>query len=225
MRRTTLLLLLILAQSALAADTIRVAAAANFKPTLQAMSQAFMLENGYRLKFSSASTGVLSSQVLHGAPFDLLFAADQASTELIADAGIGEQPFCYALGQLSLVGDAAGLSDLADPALSLAIPNPAAAPYGRAAMQVLERPEFRDGASRKLVRGNNAIQAFQFWHSGSVNLALIPRSLAPAQATDVPRQWHSPLAQYAMVLKPSTAVDSYLKWLEQPRVQQQVAAA
>jgi molybdate transport system substrate-binding protein len=225
LRRTTLLFLLMLAQPYVAAETLRVAVAANFKPTLQTISQLFTTETGYELSFSGASTGVLSSQILHGAPFDLLFAADRASTELIAESGIGQQPFCYALGQLSLAGGDAGLAALTDPTLSLAIANPAAAPYGRAATQVLARPEFREAAKRKLVRGNNAVQAYQFWHSGSVNLALIPRSLAPADATDIPPQWHSPLEQYAIVLRPSAGIDSYLQWLERPKVQQQLAAA
>lgn len=224
MRRSTLLLLMII-QPAIAAETLRVAVAANFKPTLQVISQQFMVATGHTVSLSAASTGVLSSQILHGAPFDILFAADRASTKLIAESGIGQQPFCYALGQLSLVGGNAELADLADPSLSLAIANPAAAPYGRAAMQVLERVEFRDAADRKLVRGNNAVQAYQFWHSGSVNLALVPRSLAPVQAVDVPTHWHSPLEQWAIVLKPSATADSYLQWLERSGVKEQINKA
>ncbi len=85
-------------------------------------------------------------------------------------------------------------------------------------MEVLARPGFSGGATRKLVRGNNVAQALQFWRSGAVDLALLPRALAPAAATPVPQDWHAPIEQYALVVRPGAAVDAYLAWLRSDTV-------
>ncbi len=219
MRCVALLLLLqILAGPTWAGDILRVAVASNFKPTLEKINTRFEAETGIEVVVSSASTGVLYSQVLHGAPFDLFFAADRRTPErLYADRVVEDAPFCYALGTLVLAGGDGSLAQLADPERSLAIANPATAPYGSAAMEVLAREEFRAGASRKLVRGNNVAQAYQFWHGGTVDLALVASALAP-DATAVPSAWHRPLDQYVAVLQRSAAASAYLKWIRSDTV-------
>ena len=85
-------------------------------------------------------------------------------------------------------------------------------------MQVLAREEFYAGDTRKLVRGSNVIQAYQFWHSGAVNLALLPRALVPSGATPVPRDWHQPLDQHVVALSSDPAVDAYLNWIRSDNV-------
>lgn len=218
--RTVALLLMLLATVVRAGEPIRVAVATNFKPTLENISQQFQDETGIRVTLSGASTGVLATQIAYGAPFDLFFAADR-ETPLKIRALItndSNDSFCYARGSLVLGGGAGTLSALAQPDLSLAIANPATAPYGRAAMEVLARPEFKAGAARKLVRGNNVAQAYQFWVSGAVDLALLPRSLAPLNAIPIPKAWHAPIEQYAVVLRHRPAVDAYLKWVRSDTV-------
>ena len=213
------LLLLLIATPAQTNEPIRVAVAANFKPTLEIISTRFEANTGQRVTLSSASTGVLYSQILYGAPFHLLFAADSKAPAQLTAAGITESsPFCYALGSLVLAGGNGNLAELANSQLSLAIANPVTAPYGNAAMQVLAREEFAAGNTRKLVRGNNVVQAYQFWHSGAVKLALLPRSLLPDSGTLIPRDWHLPLEQHAVVLKRNAAVDAYLNWVRSDTV-------
>jgi molybdate transport system substrate-binding protein len=221
------LLLMLLATSLRAGEPVRIAVAANFKPTLESISRRFQDRTGIRVTLSSASTGVLATQIEHGAPFDLFFAADRETPGRIRALLTDESsdPFCYARGSLVLGGSAGTLSALAQPELSLAIANPATAPYGRAAMEVLARPEFQAGAERKLVRGNNVAQAYQFWDIGAVDLALLPRSLAPVNATPIPQAWHAPLDHYAVVLRHSTAVDAYLKWVRSDTVRDLITQA
>jgi molybdate transport system substrate-binding protein len=221
--RYTLLLLLALATPGHSADPIRVAVAANFRGTLEQINQQFQRETGHAIVLSSASTGVLYSQITHGAPFDIFFAADKDSVIKLAATAANRdtgRPFCYALGRLVLGGGNGMLDQLKDPANSLAIANPATAPYGAAAMAVLERAEFSPGTGRKLVRGANAVQAYQFWHSGAVDLALLPMVLAPG-ATPIPASWHPMLEQFAIALTPAgshPALDSYLNWIRSDTV-------
>lgn len=220
-----LLGLLPLAIHAAEPAVLRIAVAANFKPTLTAISADFETETGIELRISSASTGVLANQLAHGAPYDLFFAADQASPRWLHERDperFGE-PFCYARGELVLAGSDR-LSALADPAFSLAIANPRTAPYGKAAAAVLARSDFAAGQGRKLVRGNNALQAFQFWHTGAVQMALLPRALAP-KGIAVPADWHPSLDQHALVAKPSAAASAYLAWLKSDTVRALISQA
>jgi molybdate transport system substrate-binding protein len=214
------LLLTLVTCAASGAEPIRVAVAANFKSTLSQISDQFQRDTGYQVVLSSGSTGALYSQIIHGAPFDLFFAADRdAAARLHADRR-GGTPFCYASGELVLAGGNGELAQLADPRLSLAIANPVTAPYGTAAMTVLARAEFAGGQGRKLVRGTNVVQALQFWRSGATDLALLPKVLAPT-ATAIPDQWYPPIEQHAIVLRVQDgppAIDAYLNWIRSDRV-------
>ncbi len=230
--RTTLTILFLALASGAYAERLRVAVAANFKPTLAALTPEFEAQTGHRVVLSSASSGVLATQLLKGAPFDVFFSADEhAPRRVQRERALPDTHLaCYALGQLALTGDAPTLSQLSNPALSLAIANPATAPYGRAAMTVLARDEFASGGGRKLVRGNNAVQAYQFRHSGAVDLALVPLSLVlPPHADNpfipVPAHWHTPIAQYSLVLTRSAAADAYMAWLRSDTVQAQLRNA
>ncbi len=228
--RHLLLLLLLLSGPGSGAEPVRVAVAANFRATLEQINRIFSEQTGYRVVLSSASTGVLVNQIMHGAPFDVFFSADRESAYTLAAAADGAtagEPFCYAVGTLVLAGGSGRLSQLNDPALSLAIANPATAPYGAAAMAVLNRAEFSRGTARKLVRGANAIQAYQFWHSGAADLALLPGALAP-EATPIPADWHRPLQQFALALRPVAghpALGSYLNWIRSDTVRALISDA
>jgi molybdate transport system substrate-binding protein len=227
MRRTVLILLLFVSPL-VSAETVRIAVAANFKWTLEQISKQFEAETGQRVTLSSASTGVLYSQIRYGAPFDLFFAADRATPEKLAAAmqdTAGSATFCYARGSLVLAGGDGRLAQLSNPLLSLAIANPVTAPYGRAAMQVLAREEFKSGNQRKMVRGNNVVQTYQFWHSGAIELALLPRALVPDGATPVPLEWHQPLEQHAVILNRNSAVDAYLNWIRSDNVRSLITDA
>jgi molybdate transport system substrate-binding protein len=228
--RLIALLLLLTASQSWGAEAIRIAVAANFRHTLEQINRPFQLETGYKVTLSSGSTGVLYSQISHGAPFDLFFAADRSSIDRLKASPRGESagvPFCYARGALVLAGGNGELAQLANPALSLAIANPATAPYGVAAMEVLARAEFGPGSSRKLVRGTNVVQTYQFWHSGAVDLALLPRALAPT-ATPIPAEWYRDIEQYALALTASAdkpALTAYLNWIRSDTVRTLITAA
>ncbi|MCB1690911.1 MAG: molybdate ABC transporter substrate-binding protein [Halioglobus sp.] len=218
--RILTVLLLLLASPLSIGESISIAVAANFKPTLEKITEPFLANTNIFVTFSAASTGVLATQILHGAQYDMFFAADEETPQKVvsAKALASTDAFCYARGSLVLAGGKDGLSSLAQPGLSLAIANPATAPYGRAAMEVLARPEFSAGEGRKLVKGNSVAQALQFWQSGAVDMALLPRALKAAGATPVPLDWYQPVAQYAVVLTHSPAVDEYLQWLRSDTV-------
>jgi len=194
------------------AETLNVATATNFRNTLTTIAEGFESGSGHRLKISSASTGVIYSQLLHGAPYDVFLAADAERPRLLEERGltVAGSRFTYARGELVLAvapgpgggpggGPDAGLAALlAAPGLTIAIANPDHAPYGRAAAAVLEH--YPVAADARLLRAANVGQAYQMWYSGGAELALVASSLAPATFLRIPRQIYKPIEQQAVVL-------------------------
>ena len=202
----TIMLLVLLASPA-AGDTVRVAVAANFRSTLAVLAQDFEAQNRHRLKISSASSGVIYNQLLNGAPFDLFLAADERHPRLLEEQGLilpGSR-HTYARGVL-VVAYQAGFRQLAKqglhqllshPGLRVAIANPLHAPYGRAAAQVLAT--LPEQADRRLLRAANVSQAFQMWHSGNVDVALVAAAFQPAYFLQVPGALYQPLVQQLVI--------------------------
>jgi molybdate transport system substrate-binding protein len=205
-RFLVLLALIALCLPATGADPLRLAVAANFRATAEELGKRYRQATGTDVTISSAATGVLYSQLRHGAPFDLFLAADSQRPRLLGESGdgIAASRRCYARGRLVLLGDAPLLARLAEPGRSVAIANPETAPYGIAAAEVLARPPYA-GVQRRLVRGASVLQAYQFYASGAVDLALVARSLVPAgeSVTLVPAAWHAPIEQHAIVIAAS----------------------
>ena len=232
-----LVLLLALLSGKLAAEPLRVAVAANFRTTLESIADAYREETGVELKLSSASTGVLYSQALFGAPFDLLLAADSQRPALLVESGhaLDDSLTTYALGKLVLAYSA-GLADkeenadipvlLASQGLTLAMANPELAPYGRAAMEVLARAPLE--ASSRTLTAPNVGQAFQMWFSGGADLALVAASYRPQPGLEIPANWYRPIAQQAVILAGSNreqGARDFLDFLSGPTSQAIILAA
>ncbi len=212
------------------ANALHIAVAASFKPDAEELATQYPRNHHVAPRITAASTGALYSQILHGAPYGLFLAADADSPARLAAAGLAaDEPRCFARGQLVLIG-AEDLSTLADPALSLAIANPATAPYGRAAEQILERDAFVAGAQRKLVRAQNALQAFQLWQQNTVDLALVPLPLAKrfdVAHSAIPSDWHAPLEHFAVRLTQplqSDAATAFMTYLLSSSTQARLAS-
>lgn len=175
-----------------AADrTLRIAAAANLRGTLDEVIRSFEAAHpGASVAATYGASGTFFAQIQNGAPFDLFLSADEEFPRRLAAAGLGAaEPFIYATGQLALwvpaevpVDVAArGLRALLDPAVKrVAIGNPAVAPYGAAAEAALRSAGILESVKGKLVLGQSAQQAAQFAHSGNAQAALLPLSLAMA---------------------------------------------
>ena len=196
------------------AASLRVAVAANFAATAKLIADDFESTTGTPVALSVASTGVLVTQILHGAPFDIFLAADSEGPALLAARGkaLGESQVCYALGKLVLLG--ATLDSIGGNDARIAIANPATAPYGRAAQEVLSRDSQSPASRQHLLRGSNVLQAYQFWIAGGADQALVAASLAGDEGVPVPADWHSPIEQHAiMVSERHPAAGAFMTFL------------
>ena len=228
MRELLLMYLLFCLNCAASADRVHVAVASNFKQTAQQLSELFEEATGHQVLLSSASTGTLHTQITHGAPFDVLLSADSKSPQKLESQGYAQSGtrFCYAHGQLVLVGGSGSLEDLLNPELSLAIANPATAPYGIAAEEVLNQSRYKTSAGRKIVRANNVVQAYQYWFTSSVDIALVARSLTIDNGVLVPPNQYRPIEQVAVLLKrgmENPAAISYMDFLKSHPAQELIA--
>ena len=220
MRVLLLLLFALPAFEARAEEALRVAVAANFAQTLEALSRAYAATSGEALSISSASTGILYTQALHGAPYDLLLAADSERPARLVEKGFADSCTTYAIGRLVLAyrtDVAPGGTDISEllerPGLTLAIANPELAPYGRAARAVLARfPE----AAPRILTGANVGQAMQMWVTGGADAAFVAASFSPEPALPVPPTWHPLIEQQAVVLNRSPRRERagrFMAWL------------
>jgi len=206
----------------LSAATATVAVAANFKATLITLTAAFERQSPHRLRLVSSSTGVLYNQILHGAPFDLLLAADSEHPLLLERNKIGVEGsrFSYAGGTLALVfatqpvttkasadrAEQTFIEKLSGSSGKIALANPALAPYGLASRQVLEYLGLSQSLQSRLVMGSNVAQSHQFVATGNSTLGFV--ALAQAVAANpglaywpVPANWHRPIQQQAILLQ------------------------
>lgn len=105
----------------------------------------------------------------------------------------------------------------------MAIANPALAPYGAAAREVLQKVGRWDALQPRLVIGENVGQTAQFVTSGAAPLGLLPRSLVlearrttPGSGWEIPAAWHSPIVQSAVLLnrgRDNAAARGFLQYL------------
>lgn len=237
--KTALCLALLLFTPWAMAQQLRVAVAANFLSTLQQLQPLYEARSGDQLLVSAGSSGKLYAQILHGAPYDVLLAADRRYPQRLAEAGkvVAGSRFVYATGQLVLWSADAqrpvGEQVLRQLKGRLALANPRTAPYGMAAQEVLTR--LGVGPQLVLVQGESVAQAFQFTASANVDYGLValsqvlsPRNRANRQRYwPVPSSFHSPLAQEAALLlrgEGNAAARRFLSFLNSPAARQVIRA-
>jgi molybdate transport system substrate-binding protein len=229
-----LILLCLLSGYANAAE-VKVAVASNFVAPLNALASDFQASTGHTLQISSGATGKLFAQISHGAPFEVLLAADDETPAKLASTGAAQQDtlFTYATGRLVLWSASGNTPDgntLKQMQFNkLAIANPKVAPYGRAALEMLTAQGLLSAISPKLVYGENIAQTQQFVASGNAELGLIAASLVmfDGQFTRgrgylVPTQLHQPIKQDAVLLKAgqgNSAAVAFLQYLKSAAAQ------
>ena len=221
------------------AAEVRVAVAANFSDTAQQIADRFEARSGHRVVISAGSSGQLYAQIRQGAPFDVFLSADDERPARVEAEGLGVKGtrFTYATGRLVLWSRTAGLVDPQGRVLAtgqfqhLAIADPASAPYGRAAMEVLAHRKLDGRLKPRLVTGNSIAQALQFVRTGSAELGFIAlsqaRSLAGGSRWLVPATDHRPIDQQAILLTHAgdpAAAAAFLKFLKSPEARTLIRA-
>jgi molybdate transport system substrate-binding protein len=194
-----------------AAET-HVAVAANFTLPAEEIAAAFHAASGHTAVLSFGATGAFYTQIAQGAPFGVLLAADDIRPARAVAEGLGVPGtvFTYAVGTLVLYSPILdvtnGVAALRAGAFRhLAVADPATAPYGAAAVQVLDALGQMSTLGGRIVTAENVTQALQFIESGNAELGFVALSQVlgrPAtQVWRVPTGLHAPIAQDAVLLR------------------------
>lgn len=217
-------------------ETLRIAVSSNFAPILRKIAPMFERQENVKLQIIPAATGTLYQQILHGAPFDVFLSADSSRPENIVTQELAYQDHSvsYAIGKLSFysaVNPALTLKDLLETPEAikkLAIANPAFAPYGVAAREVLQRTGSWSNMQHKLVLGINVNQTFQQVRSKAVTAGLVSTSqlkLNNIRAESIPEHMYQPIIQKAVIIKSTDKAEDaqqFMNYLLSPSVQQQI---
>jgi len=214
-RLLAVLCVLLAAASPSFAGETKVAVAANFAEPAKAIAARFKARTGHEATLSFGSSGQFYTQIANGAPYEVFLSADRERPEKAEAEGLGVagSRFTYAIGRLVLWSPQAGLVDERGEVLKrggfshLAVASPKTAPYGAAAVAVLQRLGLAEALAGKLVTGENIAQTYQFVASGNAELGFVALSqvwtegrLAGGSAWRVPPDLHEPLRQDAVIL-------------------------
>jgi len=225
-------LLALMAGAAAQANDVQVAVAANFTAPMQKIAAEFAKDTGHKAVLAFGATGKFYAQIVNGAPFEVLLAADDATPARLETEHrtVPGTRFTYAIGKLALWSAKEGVVDNQGQVLKtgdyahLAIANPKTAPYGAAAIETLAKLNLLDRVQGKLVQGENIAQAYQFVSTGNAPLGFVALSqvyrdgrFTSGSGWIVPATLHAPIRQDAVILAKGSAnpaaqaLEAYLK--------------
>lgn len=223
--------LLLTVNSVSAKENLHIAVASNFKAPLEQLLNKAPFAGEIEIILSAGASGVLYSQIIHGAPFDLFLSADAKRPALLKQKQliITDSIHTYATGVLALWQPESNSKNR-----YIAIADPRFSPYGEAAKYYNDRYLKTDSS---FVLAHNITQAFQFVDSGNARQGIV--ALASLKAayqqqannkyltyTVIPAEQHLAITQQAVILKTTdnlAAANKVLAYLLSPSVQNEIA--
>ncbi len=197
-------------------EPLLVAAASDLRPAFTELASIFTQKTGHEVAFVFGSSGLLAQQAIEGAPFDIYASASADYVDVVLARGVGDPTTrtTYAYGRITLwTADTerhpwTSLDDLVTDSTitTVAIANPAHAPYGLAAKQSLIQTGIWDDIRPRLVYGANIGDVQRLVTSGNADAAILALSLALAADEHDSGRWmliddalHAPLQQELVI--------------------------
>ena len=214
----------------------QVAVAANFAEPIKAIAAVLQKTSGHTLKISTGASGAFYTQIKNGAPFDVFLSADNERPEMLEKDGLAQPGtrFTYANGKLVLWSVRPGRVDGQGAVLKaadlgkVAFANPKTAPYGAAALQVLDKLGLKDALAPKLVQGESIGQTFNFVKTGNADVGFVAMSqvleggqLKEGSMWVIPQTQYDAIRQDAVLLKRGAnneAAKELFKLLQSPNI-------
>jgi molybdate transport system substrate-binding protein len=166
----TVVLLLIVLNISLFAQTITIAVAANVSYAMDELKAEFIKTHpDVKVRIALGSSGKLTAQIKNGAPYGLFMSANMKYPQaLYKDKLATTKPVVYAQGALAFLSVrerdfSQGMNLLKDPSIKkIAVANPKTAPYGIAAKEALEKAGIYDAVKSKFVYGESISQTVSY---------------------------------------------------------------
>jgi molybdate transport system substrate-binding protein len=228
------LLAFILIPSLALADEFQVAVASNFQAPAELIAAEFEKETGHKAVLAFGATGAFYAQIKNGSPVAIFLAADAKTPKQLEDDGLAKAGsiYTYAQGALVLWSATDGYVDDQGEVLKtgtyqhLAVADPARAPYGAAAYELLKAWNLLDTLEKetKIVTGENIGQTVQFVETGNAELGLVALSqvwkdgaFKSGSGWKVSPDLYSPILQDVVILKTAendAAVQAFADYLK-----------
>ena len=214
----------------------QVAVAANFAEPIKAIAAVLEKTTGHTLKISVGATGSLYAQIKNGAPFDVFLSANTEAPAQLEKDGLAQpgSRFTYATGKLVLWSADVARVDAKGEVLTsgnfrkVAIASPKVAPYGAAAVQMIDRLGLRARLTPRLVQGESIGQTFNFVYTGNAELGFVALSqvldggkLKSGSMWLIPQNLYDPIRQDAVLLQRAAsnpAAQALVQVLKSPNI-------
>jgi molybdate transport system substrate-binding protein len=210
------------------AGQTNVAVAANFTEPAKEIAALFKQKTGHDAILSFGASGPFYTQIAHDAPFQVFLSADAERPKAAVESGyaVSGSEFTYAIGKLALWSRVIDVTNgeealKAGAFAKISIANPAAAPYGAAAIETMQALQVYDALKTKIVQGNSIAQAFQFVDTKNAEVGFV--ALSQLQGVTggtrwlVPQTLYAPIRQDAVLLKKGendSASKAFLEFLK-----------
>ena len=213
-----LLLVLIFARGTISAQTLKVAVAANLQGVIKVLQQDFTRKTNIQIDPIVGSSGNLSNQIKNGAPYAVFLSADMNFPNDLYKAGFTvSKPVVYALGSLIICSKQNLNFNHWEKLLQsnqikkIALANPATAPYGKAATEVLQRKTLLPKIQPKIVYGESIAQVNIYLTTGVAEIGFTTEALVTDVANKqkiywqrVPAADYQPIEQGMVIIKRPT---------------------
>ena len=216
----TLFILLFFIVNAMSASTIKLAVAANVSYAMNDLIKAFESKHpNIKVKVTLGSSGKLTAQIAHGAPYDLFMSANMKYPQSLYQKGLTQdEPEVYAKGVLALLSTKRlelfkGLDALNDSSIKrIAIANPKTAPYGVAAFEALRNSRQLETLKSRFIYGESVAQTLAYTISAADVGIIAASSLYSSKLTHlkknqdwvlIPSTLYSPIKQGMVILSKS----------------------
>lgn len=195
-------------------NKITIATAANMQYTMKALTTAFYSQSGIECELVISSSGKLTAQIKEGAPYDIFIAANLKYPKAIYNSGFSvNPPKVYAYGKLVLWSTVKNIKPslkelMTSKVKHIALANPKTAPYGSAAIEVLNHNLLLDTLESKLVYGEHISQVNQFIASNAAEIGFTAMSVVLSDQLKNKGQWkeidstsYTPISQGIVLIK------------------------
>ena len=194
------------------AENILVAAAANTTYAMPEIIKAFNQKHpNVHVKLVLASSGKLTAQIMHGAPYNVFMSANMKYPNALYKNGFAKtKPVVYAKGAISLFSvkniDLNNFKKALLNAKLVAIANPKTAPYGRAAVEAMKNAGVYNQVVNKLVYAETVTAVIPYTiNEADVGIVAKSALFSPKMKqfrnfADVPSNLYKPINQGIILL-------------------------
>lgn len=157
-----------LADDAKNQEELKIACAANMQGAVDSIVTLFKAEHNILCTVTFGSSGMLTSQIQNGAPYDIFLSANMIYPQQLYKKGLGTVPQIYAQGKLVFVHtkntsfSTIEQAVLSTPIKRIALANSETAPYGMAAESYLKNTGLKTKIKDKIITGEDIGQVNQY---------------------------------------------------------------